>query len=498
MNIYFPRSNRTFHSISACTNHIVRTNYYETIEDAYIDVYNIDITSSDLLCEFCKSNRKEFIGFTKGYHNTRCESKECKKKNIRKRNIELGEIRKYHGDENFDKYILKNIEKYRNLYLNNYSYFDEYWNCEVKDAQKFIRSRTSSNFNSKIKRKCVVSDKEYYIDLLTYKNEIELYVTYHNGYRKYRTYDLDFIIEFSYDKKEFNETKDLSKKIEIFSKYKDNSIKNNLTKDKKYLKYIENLELGNIKNFYGYDIKKNNYGVFRLDKFIPINILKEKFNYISECVNCKKEFISHKIEYNHENGFNLQKIRSNIVCSNDCYSFILKNRKDEIYPVSNDQRIKQSSIMKTKIENGEWTPCVTNSWSHSRIETRDGKMKFRSSWEAVFYIKSIIDGLELEYEDVRIKYFNGEKYRNYIVDFSDHENKILYEVKPEGNKKGLVSIKEQAALDWCKNNGYEFKFISEEWFYENMTEDLFTEVLKQCIIDEDKLHKRMKQFMENN
>ena len=61
------------------------------------------------------------------------------------------------------------------------------------------------------------------------------------------------------------------------------------------------------------------------------------------------------------------------------------------------------------------------------------------------------------------------KNRNYIVDFVDEENKILYEIKPlfETDKK-LNKDKEKYAKLWCKDNNYKYILITEEYFSNNI------------------------------
>ena len=79
---------------------------------------------------------------------------------------------------------------------------------------------------------------------------------------------------------------------------------------------------------------------------------------------------------------------------------------------------KQSETMKLKIKNGEFTPCVTNSWCHSRIEIHN--IPFRSCWEAAFYILNP----NLEYEKVRIPFIDEEgNEKIYITDFINYIDK---------------------------------------------------------------------------
>ena len=57
----------------------------------------------------------------------------------------------------------------------------------------------------------------------------------------------------------------------------------------------------------------------------------------------------------------------------------------------------------------------------------------------------------------------------YIVDFTDECNKILYEVKPESIKNlDKCLVKENFAIDYCNSIGYNFEYIHEKYFFDNM------------------------------
>jgi hypothetical protein len=132
----------------------------------------------------------------------------------------------------------------------------------------------------------------------------------------------------------------------------------------------------------------------------------------------------------------------------------LCNRKEYIEKLSNS--------LKSAISNGKFTPNVTNSWAHSKVEinAQNKNMKFRSSWEAIFWLAN----QELEYEKIRISYNDVENIkRNYIVDFCDVKNKILYEIKPKSMEKVANNkLKHIAAVKWCKENEFIFKLINEK------------------------------------
>lgn len=123
-----------------------------------------------------------------------------------------------------------------------------------------------------------------------------------------------------------------------------------------------------------------------------------------------------------------------------------------------EQREKQSISMRQTILNGNFTPNTNNSNTHWD-SIYNGK-KYRSSWEVMFKILNP----NANYETLRIEYFdsNTNKKRVTIVDFIDHVNKIVTEVKPKNmllNKNTLDKIKYIKL--WCDDNGYVFQTFTE-------------------------------------
>jgi len=191
-------------------------------------------------------------------------------------------------------------------------------------------------------------------------------------------------------------------------------------------------------------------------------------------------------------------------CSKDCLykwrSVNMIGEKNNIYkatPETLKEMGKKNSIrIKKSIAEGKFTPCVTNSWAKSRciVEITQGniinKIKCRSSWDAYFQIRNP----ELLYERIRIPYVIKNELHNYIVDFVDIKNKIIYEIKPEGLcDLELNQIKFKAALDWCETNQYTFNIISNEWFETNYDESLL-----KGQPDEYKIKRLLKQFKNEN
>ena len=149
--------------------------------------------------------------------------------------------------------------------------------------------------------------------------------------------------------------------------------------------------------------------------------------------------------------------------------------------------------MKERIASGAFTPPVTNSWCKSRlvVEIQGKSVPCRSSWDAAFHIVNP----NFLYEDVRISYTFDGRERNYIVDFHDSDNRILYEIKPDCNKsEPIVIAKEAAALEWCDKNGYKFEFVSESWFFENR--ERWSQASKQQPQGE-LIERRLKQFLND-
>ena len=157
---------------------------------------------------------------------------------------------------------------------------------------------------------------------------------------------------------------------------------------------------------------------------------------------------------------------------------------------------KNSKKMKEKILKGEFIPNVTNSWAKSRCDLeflRDGeivKIKTRSTWDAYFQLFN----KNLLYEKIVIPYEHNGVYRNYIVDFVDFENRIIYEIKPDSTYKNSINIsKYKYAKKWCKKNAFKYKIINNKWFINNYKEEI---VYGQP--SSDKIIRNLKQFKNEN
>lgn len=130
--------------------------------------------------------------------------------------------------------------------------------------------------------------------------------------------------------------------------------------------------------------------------------------------------------------------------------------------------VHQSVVMKKLILDGKFTPNITNTWTHwdAKIVLNNKTIKFRSSWEACFWLCN----QNLKYETIRIPH----KKTVIITDFVDETDRIIYEIKPKCRYR-VEKEKINAIIEWCLKN--EFKFI---WINEHNILDY---------IDQTKFHK---------
>lgn len=71
-------------------------------------------------------------------------------------------------------------------------------------------------------------------------------------------------------------------------------------------------------------------------------------------------------------------------------------------------------------------------------------------------------GSTMLYESVRIPYGRAKR-RQYIVDISIPESRLLIEVKPQsrvGNRNNVA--KRRAAEEWCSENGWTYLIVTDE------------------------------------
>lgn len=115
---------------------------------------------------------------------------------------------------------------------------------------------------------------------------------------------------------------------------------------------------------------------------------------------------------------------------------------------------KGSKTLRKRIESGDYTPSITNTWTHwDAYILQDGvKYKFRSSWEACFWYSN----QHLEYETIRVK----TEHKVYVSDFYDPYTNTLYEIKPY-NRYNVEIKKMTALINYCLLNKINFVWINE-------------------------------------
>jgi hypothetical protein len=148
---------------------------------------------------------------------------------------------------------------------------------------------------------------------------------------------------------------------------------------------------------------------------------------------------------------------------------ISEDRKGENNPCygkvySSEEKIIKSLTMKEKILEGKFTPNSNNRNTH--WESSFSGKKYRSSWEAWYqYLYP-----DSEFETLRIQYEINGVTKIYIVDFVDHLNKIIAEVKPvEMTKNDVFRAKWKSLLNWAEINEYQCILATKQWLIEQTT-----------------------------
>lgn len=294
-------------------------------------------------------------------------------------------------------------------------------------------------------------------------------------------------------------------------------------------KIIKNIKFSNVKltdiekdNIYNCLFKNKRKFILKktdLEKdYFLVKLLIDN-NFILEKIEMKlntivKYLITHwDIRCNNTNCFNNIEIKEYLgflpdkkyitkYCSLNCKNFCASERQMGINNTShrmsietrNNAKNKQSITMKKKIADGSFIPNITNSWAGSKVKLliNNEYKNYRSSWDAFFHLCN----QKLEYEKCVIPYiYKGNKH-NYIIDFIDRDNKIIYEIKPDAIKNRDINlIKFDYANKWCKVNDYKFVIIDNKWFKENFTKNINLLEGQEC---KTIIEKRLKQFKNEN
>lgn len=133
------------------------------------------------------------------------------------------------------------------------------------------------------------------------------------------------------------------------------------------------------------------------------------------------------------------------------------------HKMSAAEKKHRSDTMRKLILEGKFTPNSNNRNTHWESFYR-GK-SYRSSWEALY---QYYDNTAV-YEECRISYEFEGKQRIYIVDFVNHESKLLIEVKPRELCNDAKFIAKMKALEsWANKTNYTILIADQNWFFDNV------------------------------
>jgi len=138
-------------------------------------------------------------------------------------------------------------------------------------------------------------------------------------------------------------------------------------------------------------------------------------------------------------------------------------------------RSHNSRVMRDKIRKGDFTPRITNTWTHwTATATVNGEVhRFRSSWEACFWICN----QHLSYETLRIPYAKDGEQHTYIADFHDTVTNTLYEIKPRSSFNDQID-KMTLIINHCMEVGIKFVWVNEHNIWQWIDESMIHEVNK--------------------
>lgn len=286
------------------------------------------------------------------------------------------------------------------------------------------------------------------------KNEIDHYVSI---YKKLESFS-DLFIENVVHKNEYNWRNSIIRRLDVQSC---NLFFFSLESDIPNCKYC-NVHLSIKEYSYNRSLKFSKYcskcskdGIFRKYKHSEKSI--EKFKSTKRIWTQSTEG---KLFYKRLGDYNSKHLKK---------YFKTQTGKDQITKSS----AKQSKILKEKIKNGTFSPNITNSWTHweAKVLLNGEIHKFRSSWEASFYVSN----RNLKYEVIRIPYVDcSNKTRTYIGDFYDEEKNTLYEIKPRTVFK-KENKKINQVIRFCIENKIKFIWINEDNILKHIDKNDFSE-----------------------
>lgn len=422
----------------------IRWDKFESSEQFYKHHYNLETTP---LCQYC-DDYAEYESFNKGYKkycNYYKHADVIRKEALVKRKITLDTIS--HNIINYDDFIFKNI----NFYLSNdYPKIDIFDNNYLRSISK-VRNKSSTNLKFfDIDIKCICCNIDIKYNVFNY-NKLYCNNKSCSNTIRYNEEFIDMVLLYNFNIHQYSIFKrtntlnlDFHQINELFNKYGFEITKMIISGF--CIEYNEHLLY---RQFLKYDFS-----------FLKNNIKDDKMIRICKC--CNKEYIYKDLYITNNKNYYEKIIGAEYSCKNKkCYHNILT------LCLYDRDMSEQSRKLKEKIFNGSFTPNITNSWANSKTFLKMYNKNFRSTWEAYFYLYMNYNNIKIEYEKLRIKYYDSiqKKERNYITDFIDETNKILYEIKPYCHLSNQNVIdKEEYTKQWCIQNDYTYTFITEEWF----------------------------------
>ena len=454
---YSPYNNKYYEKQQSIVNH-VRT-HAKNLGIEFTDIiqdYHKRIGTKPETCFNCKQQKL----FTNLFGLSKCIDEACSKQ----RQLLIGDIR--HRRKNsieFLEYIRENLDYYREHSLQNNCFEPFFETSSGKISLKALIYKKLEPELLKDNCKCEkcgaefigsIIEPEYVCDVcrhpklhrnLVWDENYKIYLDFINLAKYNMSLGVDKFLEFA---------NTVEKPCLLFGEKPKHELHtfvmrslDNIKRDIRYAEIIDNLLLFGV---------KTKTGLLHNFNWLPVNTrkefiskLEEKFK-TAECLTCgcKIDPIGMIRPYKHG---------KKQFCSVSCY----KNRSSSGYcppEMSDETREKHSIRVKSSILSGKFTPNISNRWTRRTIKT--DSQSYRSSWEYIFHKEYP----HLEYEKTRIRYFDTiqNKKRVYIVDFTDTESRILYEIKPENLMVDQEIIdKECALIDWCSTHGYTFKYVHE-------------------------------------
>jgi len=443
------KTGRVFQSNRGLLNHLIKQ--YESIEEAYVMENNITFVTK---CKYC-DNKAKFKSFKDGYRET-CGDDIC-----------VGKLKKFVNRTLANKRLDKFIDGlYENVLLNK-----EYYrlNSEVKNIvepfsninigniklKTFIKLNVV-NFNSLTEeRVCEYCNNIFSTNILLHK----IYCS-DKSCVSYRTNNKSIPKEI--DSSKLKDLNFVSPKGGLLKYQKDiifnnlflliKNTKTNKTSIKSLFEYMEKLfDIINIK--YTYKINKD-FSVLvdsnnTTRRYIEDNNI-DLFNmlYTNNCIICGEMYrLSSK---------------KRIFCSHSCYYEAFKHPDLYTRDYPQEARDRQSTFMKNRILSGDFI-VAKNGYINCRIYYNNNK--YRSTWDFMFHILNPT----FEYETVIIPYQIDNTYKNYITDYYDNINSIIYEVKPSNQiDNKVVKAKERYTIEYCEQNNLKYEFITETYFKNNL------------------------------